>query len=613
MEIIPWTKVRSRVPLRNPIIKHMGKERSFFGDGLFPDAEKPKRRAFDQWKIAGLWRRIGAQALDQWLAGLISILILSLFFAHEMGSRPWFITLFMLWPFASLVCDSLLLFFFKTTAGKHAMGIVVQSAAPGRNLNLWQILARNGAWWVGAFTLGAGWATIFSRVDRRAWHDLVAETVVVNLKGKAQPSAGFERKIGHAWAFMVSIVLMFALASLLQERLSLDAKTKKVSAVTTAPGPTGSPETIEDYSWLLLLDRYDHAITQGFNPTQQKLSYLMGLFAQARQLGESRKEIYYQENMQTIEEELCSGGQALSPECQSARMMPNLLGLKGKYSVALPGAFPVFRVMAKLDAAPTVQAAVEILSEEILKQVGNPAGHSALKTARGLMMGRTGNFKKAIEIFDPQLKGSGFSSNVEKRVHQIAAETTCKAYALTGCKGQHLQTCSQYPFWKDWMQGCNLNSQPARFQSAGQALAYWWNKGQYSVAPQKILEKWEDAKERLHLSATRGFENEVFLALEFAVSAKSELPQGLIEKSKAITKENFLWGWAQKRAVGEFGNQWIQLLSKPDQKLIARFDFAPKKETDIRAVASEKVVTKKVIATELPPKKVKTKTGTMPR
>lgn len=125
------------------------------------------------------------------------------------------------------------------------------------------------------------------------------------------------------------------------------------------------------------------------------------------------------------------------------------------------------------------------------------------------------------------------------------------------------------------------------------------------------MKEWEKDKRLHNLALSTGFENEVFLALELAVSAKSEMPQTLMERSKAITKKNFLWGWAQQQAVSEFGSQWIQLLSRPDQKLISQVQVERRTVASAKPEKSEKSENKKVIPTELPAKKVQTRTGTM--
>jgi uncharacterized RDD family membrane protein YckC len=90
--------------------------------------------------------------------------------------------------------------------------MLVISATPGKKLGPWQAFLRSCGWWIGGVSLGAGWSTIISRADRRAWHDIVSETIVINphLAAAHRPTY-FERVFGMGWSIVASMVFIIAL------------------------------------------------------------------------------------------------------------------------------------------------------------------------------------------------------------------------------------------------------------------------------------------------------------------------------------------------------------------------------------------------------------------
>ncbi|MDZ4677524.1 MAG: RDD family protein [Oligoflexia bacterium] len=548
--------------------------------------EQFTRRAFDQWKIANPWLRLGAQLIDQGLIGFATGSILTFLFPEKAWTTLWWITWLLFWPFVSLSTQCLFLSIMHTTPGKKAFGLRIQSAKPNHPLSPWQILERTTAWWLGFFTIGASWSTILSRSDRRAWHDIVAETVVVHDEVFPNYISPIERKVGRAWAITVSFLLISALS------VSLLINIKKLSNSVTEKSTALSPSNrkqIESFSWLMLIGELPQIVDQGMPKNDEKLLSAMTHFSKARTLPSVDRYAYYKENIQVTEDWLCRPGQTASQECQSVQLMAALLSEKS-LDAQTPGALLVLKVISNLEKLDSVNDELEYLVKESKTALLNSAQYLAMKTKQALLNQKKGDFKKAYEVLaqDVEFLEQDNMGASEKILFDTLVNTACESQALTDCT-QVISQCTRLPFWSEWSAGCRAKEKPDT--NTAQSLGYWWKVANSDVMVP--LADWEKSKTAIENVNQTEFEKNIIQALDLAIAVKSQDPQNLVARSQNLSVHNPLWGWAQKQAIGKFGKQWSLLLKKPEQMQLAHFKLMPKNANAKRAIASEKSLVKK--------------------
>jgi uncharacterized RDD family membrane protein YckC len=426
---------------------------------------------FSEWRVANPWTRFAAQLIDQSLVGFVVFSVLVTWFSQKIWTPRWWLTLILLWAFVSTTVQLIFVWFYKNTPGKRAMELHVQSARPHSRLSLFQVLTRSYIWWMGAFTLGSGWVTIFMRHDRRAWHDVAADTIVVSRKKEPAYPSELEIHIGEVWITMLATAFFTLLGSLVFVEVDKMGdygffETRKATAANFA------------------------SLTDSTLPVGDQIQLI-------------------QDNLKTT-----------SP------------GTKEYYE---------------------------------------------LKTRWVNLLFQSNQFQFAKDLAVTEVK-------VAKDPPPNFVFLSCQAIALNGCSFSKNSPCLDIEFWKNWATGCDLKTIPPNFTSQAQALSYWWVQANKENNQSIDLTQWSQTKSQF--IGTSVFEKDLNSALDFALSVKSSSPQDLMEKAKAITKENSLWGWAHKQALKEFGTQWSFLIEPHEKARFSQFELIQKKSN--RNVASER-------------------------
>ena len=138
--------------------------------------------AFATGRPGGFWIRFVAVIIDNIIVNAVSTVIVLLFSGGSIGdyyagTGPWtaadtFILL------VSFAYSPVLLALYSTTVGKRAFNLYVVQT-DGSRLSFWRALARELSKFISGILLGAGYLMAAFRDDKRALHDLIAGTVVV--------------------------------------------------------------------------------------------------------------------------------------------------------------------------------------------------------------------------------------------------------------------------------------------------------------------------------------------------------------------------------------------------------------------------------------------------
>jgi len=173
------------------------------------------KNSFETWRIASPLTRITAQVIDQCVVGVATAIAMAWWFPHDLKTRRWVTTFALLWILVSWLMQTVFAWMYKNTLGRHLMGLKLVNTSPRKQMGFSQLLVRSFVWWLGGLTLGAGWSTILSRPDRRAWHDIAAQTVVVSEKGEFTRASKFEQTLGDGWLAFLSVTFNIVVASLM--------------------------------------------------------------------------------------------------------------------------------------------------------------------------------------------------------------------------------------------------------------------------------------------------------------------------------------------------------------------------------------------------------------
>lgn len=143
---------------------------------------------FDHFEYAGFWVRLAAFVIDSILLALVSnglmfaILALIGIVFGENGSLPQ-LTIFSVYLFSSvfvplgLVCGFWI--YKQATPGKMLFSLKVVHADTFKPLSPRQALGRYLLYFVSSIVLMLGFFWIAIDPKKRAWHDLIAKTVVI--------------------------------------------------------------------------------------------------------------------------------------------------------------------------------------------------------------------------------------------------------------------------------------------------------------------------------------------------------------------------------------------------------------------------------------------------
>ncbi len=542
-----------------------------------------KRRSFDQWPVASPGLRLAAQIIDQSLVVFGISLFLLTFFPLKTWSKEWWLMIAFAWPLFSLSTQCLFVYFTGTTPGKKAFGLKVLNAKPSERLGVWQVMARQTLWWLGALTLGAGWSTIFTRNDRRAWHDVVSESLVVITNGlplKENPGRSKSEKVlGHSWAVLVSLAFFTVLSVVMVfqfKRLSSAQVVVQASSSVLLPG-------IEEASWLLLTDQLGQTALKFETPDDQKIAEHLLLFSQGMKLPETERYSFYRQKMQASEDTICLGVKTEGNYCQSARLASALMSdVETKVGEK---AFPALQILYKTEHAKDFEEKSQIIIDVLGKTPPNTSGYLALKSLLVKSLSIKGDFMRALDyvIFE---KLPVTNNIVTEIIAGKYYEHACEAAAFAKCDVASALYCYDNSFWKSWSTGCGTVEKSLLFDNASR-LGFAWQK---QMTQPMADGEWFEFKQSLRNPTDK--EKEILAALDFSAALKKDAPVELLEKSKILGKSNILWGWAQTQAIKEYGNQWLAVVPKADQVQASVYALGEKKPG--REVASSKKKKSKV-------------------
>ncbi len=542
----------------------------------------PRRRAFDQWKVANPWIRLASQLIDQALVLSAILLFLTFLFREKSWTAQWIILVAVLWPMATFVYQCVMIYFTGTTLGKKAFAMQIQNANPDAPLSAWQILARQSIWWLGALSIGAGWSTILSRSDRRAWHDIVSETIVIDVEKihVSSPAGLTEKAIGHSWAALVSMVFFSVLSLLIFFQFQKLDRSHFTNLVT-----------LQDESWLILIDQFDPHFIKSSSIDEEKMAAQLAYFAQAKKLPVSDRFHFYKTRMLSNENFLCRKQYAESEFCQTSQLLGALLS-EMQTKVGKTGkALEVIQLLYKAEVSVGdnhYQLQLDVLERALNTMSPNTVAYMALKTHLIRKLCKRGEFEQAANLVSSEMTQETHANPLAPIIQDQLTEVSCQATAFHKCNTADVSYCGQNPFWKNWNQGCENSKNPKLTTNAAK-LAWVWKK----IKSDKFSKnQWNGFKK--DISPSSGFESQIFTAMDFYVASQEEKPVTLLEKSKFLDNENPLWGWAHSPAIRRYGAQWLSLISTREQNNAESLGMMPDQlsgdhnKDDIRGIASEK-------------------------
>ena len=131
---------------------------------------------------AGFWLRAGASVIDSLLIGIIILPILTYiygvnyFFSEQLVKGVWDVLLQLVFPAIAIV---LLWIYRSATPGKSLAGIEIVDATSLGKPSAKQCLLRYIGYYPGLLCLGLGFFWVLFDSKKRAWHDLLANTLVI--------------------------------------------------------------------------------------------------------------------------------------------------------------------------------------------------------------------------------------------------------------------------------------------------------------------------------------------------------------------------------------------------------------------------------------------------
>lgn len=545
----------------------------------------PKRRQFDQWKIANPWHRLAAQIIDQSLIGFFTGFVLNFGFSDMIWTGTWWFAWFLLWPFVSLAVQSFSLLYFGTTPGKRPFGIVIKSANPTQELTAWQILTRASGWWIGALTLGAGWVTVLSRSDRRAWHDIVAETIVVNPIGEAHRPASWEKAFGHFWIVAVSMSFI----SILSYGLVLQIEKLRGGAGSQAANRISQ---VNNLAWSLVVEG-DFKIPRQVELDSREMLFakLLQEYADLREYPSFRRKRVYQEKMSPLVKDVCISRDA-DPLCQSAKVLGRLA--QGKTAGDYLYGFSALKILVEVNKMTNKEAAVYLGKQALTKELHSPA-YFAMKTAQAQKYLSMGRYKRAAELLEPDVnfyshnpQGVQFGmypETLKDMMAQNLIQTACLASALNGCRSEIVPQCQKLQYWNEYAEGCGAK-EISQFISPAHGFGYWNRQVKKSGKKNPNLANWTQFKKKFSSRFNR-VERDMVSYLDLSLAAKSSEASQVMTKANKVSSNNLFFMQAHRTAYKEFGNQWLAVV-KPSTKAELAQKGIITLPVEVRGLASKK-------------------------
>jgi len=524
-------------------------------------------KSFEESKVASPWLRILAQVIDQGLVSFAVISAMSIWFPQKIGTARWLVTLLLLWVLVSTITQTLFIWFYKNSPGKKSLGLTLQSAQPGtHHIRFTQIVVRSFTWWLGAFTFGAGWSTILSRPDRRAWHDVASDTIVLAKSIGPQYPTVLQKRIGELWLGILSVSFAFFIVTLLMVQM----QTLHRESSSTDYRRFEQLSLLDQQSWLVVAGAVLTPPDGILIGDESKLSHLLLIFSQGRKLPLGDRYAFYKANMEPIEDQICRPGREKLPPCQSARLMVELL-TPSPEKTGYPKALQGLIALQNIETLPTMTEQITFIENEIRRSPVYSPQYFAFKSAEAKIYLKAGDFKRAKEtvemdakkIPNTQLKG-------EKVFENAFVGSACEIMALQDCNLEKSALCMENPLWKDWSAGCVLKDR-ANFSSKSMALGFWWAQAQTQGIKNFKYSDWEESRNQTGENKNE-FQNAVDLALDFVINIKTQ-PKNVLAKERKLAPENPLWGWAQKQALQELGNQWSYIIYPLERRILEKFNI----------------------------------------
>ncbi len=183
------------------------------------------QRAFDHWKIAHPRDRILAFLLDISITGTLigsTFALLNTSFYLKSLILYWIV---LLWTWEGFWTS-----FLGYTPGKYFFGVRIYSPQLNDIPNPLQISLRILMFWISFVLIGLGLTPILFRQDRRGWHDLISETVVI---GEAKHLPGrFWKQTGRLFLLIQALLVFSVLGGLL---LSIGIKEQQKHLLSLKP------------------------------------------------------------------------------------------------------------------------------------------------------------------------------------------------------------------------------------------------------------------------------------------------------------------------------------------------------------------------------------------
>lgn len=164
------------------------------------------RRAFDQWSVASASRRVASFTIDSLMVAIL--LIVGLLISKGRLEWPGH---FFLWIVGMWIWEAFFISWRGQTPGNSLLKIRLHAPRYDGSPRSLQLTLRILNFWCGLSLIGIGLSSILSRRDRRGWHDLLAETVV--LGPKREVPAPIVQQIGQSLSLLQALTVFSALGA----------------------------------------------------------------------------------------------------------------------------------------------------------------------------------------------------------------------------------------------------------------------------------------------------------------------------------------------------------------------------------------------------------------
>lgn len=285
------------------------------------------RSAFDTWKFATPLRRLIAFAID--VVIVQSAIHMIFFLRHSFPSGAaqihTFVTTMWCW-------DAFWLLTFDKTPGQHICKIYVYSPRNNGAPSPLQVTLRIIGFWMSVIPLGLGISPILFRRDRRSWHDLVSETIMI---GPERSVPALEAQDRGRGVMFVQALVAFALlgAYLFSTTARLTNESTKGVEISACNNPHLLIDNTSDVMMALLISPAWSAcwgqIDSALGPLQDtdiaEVAKLAKAYQDAFLTPLPMRGKFYESEIKSIEDSLCTEKRQFSMNCKTARDLASIL------------------------------------------------------------------------------------------------------------------------------------------------------------------------------------------------------------------------------------------------------------------------------------------------